>query len=118
VVLDERALTASGGWVINTSSAYYGGSALSSKHLNATLKRSGAQLDRLALLASTCATCGVVGAYVAGALIAKVNLHASSTHNRRLIRLAPFRYRTGTVTLKVLTGGKLVRIDGLGISRT
>jgi hypothetical protein len=55
---------------------------------------------------------------VNGALIGKVSLHATTTQNRRLITLPAFTYRTGTVTIKVLTSGKLVRIDGLGISRT
>jgi hypothetical protein len=118
VVLDERSLTVSSGWTINTSSAYYGGSAVSSKHVNATLKRTGAQLDRLALLATKCPTCGSVGLYVSGELIGKVSLHATTLRNQQLIKLPVFSYRTGTVTIKVLSSGKLVRIDGLGISRT
>ena len=86
--------------------------------LNATLTLDGAQLDRLALLATTCPTCGKVGVYVNATLIGTVDLHAATAHNRQLIALPPFALRTGTVTLKVLTAGKLVRIDGLGVSRT
>jgi hypothetical protein len=118
VVLDDRALTTSANWTRNVGTAYYTGTATSSKHLNETLTRTGARLDRLALLATKCSTCGTVGLYVNGALIGKVSLHATTTQNRRLITLPAFTYRTGTVTIKVLTSGKLVRIDGLGISRT
>jgi hypothetical protein len=118
IPLDDRALAASSGWIRVTSSAYYAGTATYTTTLNATLTRSGAQLDRLALLVTKCAGCGVVGVYVNGVLIAKVNLYSSATYNRQLVQLAPFSYRTGTVSLKVLTSGKLVRIDGLGISRT
>jgi hypothetical protein len=118
VLLDDRSLATSAGWARITGRAYYAGTATTTKHHNATLKRTGAHLDRIAMLATKCAACGRVGVYVNGELIGTVNLHASSTHNRQLIKLAPFSYRTGTVTLKTLTSGKLVRIDGLGISRT
>jgi hypothetical protein len=118
LVLDDRALAASANWTNNVGSSYYAGTARSTKHLNATLKRTGAQLDRLALLATKCPTCGTVGLYVSGELIGKVSLHATTTRNQQLIKLPAFGYRTGTVMIKVLTSAKLVRIDGLGISRT
>lgn len=49
--------------------------------------------------------------------LAKISLYAATTA-RRLISFAPFSYRTGTVTLKVLSSGKLVQVDALGLSRT
>jgi hypothetical protein len=118
VVLDDRALTTSRGWTRGSGNAYYAGTVTSTTQRNATLTRSGAQLDRLALLATTCPTCGTVGVYVNGALVGAVNLQATTTRDRQLIELPSFGSRTGAVTIKVLTNGKLVRIDGLGISRT
>jgi hypothetical protein len=118
VLLDDRAFTASAGWSRIAGGGYYAGTASSTTRINATLTLVGAQLDRLAVLATTCPTCGLVGVYVKDALVGAVDLHAASTHERQLLTLPAFGYRTGTVTLKVLTSGKLVRIDGVGTSRT
>jgi len=35
-----------------------------------------------------------------------------------LFAMAPFSYRTGTITVKVLSSGRLVQIDGVALSRT
>ncbi|MDX6295086.1 MAG: hypothetical protein QOH50_4161, partial [Kribbellaceae bacterium] len=46
-----------------------------------------------------------------------VNLYSATTLRQAVISLPPFSYRIGTVTLKVLSTGKTVQVDGLGISR-
>lgn len=75
-------------------------------------------MDRVGIVATKCASCGIVGVYVGSTLIGKLNLYASATDYRQVILLPKFGYRTGTVTVKVLTSGKTIQIDGLSISRT
>jgi hypothetical protein len=90
----------------------------STKTLGATAKFANAQLDRVGIVATRGPGMGTVGLYVGKALIGKISLAAASKHYRSLLTLPTFKYRTGTVTVKVLTKGKLVQLDGLAISRT
>ena len=56
--------------------------------------------------------------YINGGLFRTVNLYSVTTHRQVLIGLPTFSYRKATIVLKVLTSGKTVQIDGLGLSRT
>jgi hypothetical protein len=117
--LDDRALSATtSGWTRATSSLYYLGTYTATTRLGAALNRTGAVLDRVALVATRCATCGTVGVYVGTVLIAKVNLAYSSTVHKTIFVLPVFSVRSATITLKVLTSGETVQVDGLGVSRT
>lgn len=118
VPLDDRALTASPGWHSITGSAYYNHTARTATTQGSTLSRTSATLDRIALLATTCRGCGTAGIYVGKHLLGRVSLAATATHNRVLKGLPVFGTRTGTVSVKVLTSGKRVTVDGLLISRT
>jgi len=115
IPLDDRDLARSSGWTALKPAGYFFGTALSAKRFGSTLSATGVTLKRVAVVAKKCSTCGVVGVYVAGKLIAKVNLRAA-TVSRAVIALPAFEQRSGTVTLKVLSSGKLVQIDGLGVS--
>jgi hypothetical protein len=55
--------------------------------------------------------------YAGTSLLAKVNLYSGVTINRALIALPRFSPRSTVVTLKVLSSGGVVRIDGLVTSR-
>ena len=116
VVLDDRALTASPGWVRGTQAGYFAGTRTETKTLGATLTRTGARLTRVAVLATKCSTCGSVRVYVNGIAIGTINLYAATT-SRSLITLPAFSLRTATVTLRVMSSGKLVRIDGVGLGK-
>lgn len=116
--LDDRALAVSAHWVRGKGTAFWNGTVTSSSTLGASLTFAGAQVHRIAVVATKCPTCGTVGVYVGATLVGTVSLKSTTTIHRALIVLAPFSYRTGTVRLKVLTAGKSVQIDGLGISRT
>jgi len=115
IPLDDRDLARSGGWTALKPAGYFLGTALSATRFGSTLSATGATLTRVAVVAKKCSTCGVVGVYVAGKLVSKVNLQAS-TVSRAVIALPAFELRHGTVTLKVLSSGKLVQIDALGVS--
>jgi hypothetical protein len=76
------------------------------------------QLDRVGVVATTCNHCGSVAVYVGVTKIGTISLYATTTHYQRLLQLPRFSLRTGTVTIKVLSSGKTVQIDGLLTSRT
>jgi len=114
--LDDRAGTVSTGWTRGTSSAFYLSTYTQTTGLNRTLVRTGARLDRVGIVATKCATCGVVGVYVGNTLIGKISLYSKTTVRKAIVVLPKFSLRTGTVTVKVLTSGKLIQLDGLAVS--
>ena len=116
--LDDKSLAASSTWTRHSNSAYYLGTYTTSTHLHATLTRSGAEFDRLALVATRCPSCGVVGIYSGTTKLASVNLFHSTTVRKAVFVLVTVGLRTTTVTIKTFSSGKTVQIDGLGISRT
>jgi hypothetical protein len=115
--LDDRAVTASAGWSRVTGSGYYAGTVTKTTQAGRTLTRTGAITSRVALVATTCATCGRVQVLVNGGLYRTVSLYSATTKRQVLIVLPPFSVRAATVTLKTLDN-RLVEIDGLGLSRT
>lgn len=117
VALDDRSLAASAGWSRVAWSLFYRGTATQTSKAGAYLARPGAALRRVALVATRCPSCGTVGIYINGTSVGTVNLYSATTLRKAVIALPPFSYRTGTVTLKVLSTGKLIQVDGLGISR-
>jgi hypothetical protein len=115
--LDDTALVAGAGWSRASGiPSYYGRTFVSTSTLGATLTRTGVQAQQLTLLAVRCPNCGTVGVYLNGRLLANVDLH-SATSGHATIPLPRFSLRSATVTLKAMTSGKLVRIDGLASTR-
>jgi hypothetical protein len=115
--VDDRSLSASSGWTRpGADSRFYASTYSNSTRAGATLTLAGVQVSRVTLLATRCAVCGTVGVYVGTALVGTINLAAPATHWQSLVTMAPFSYRTGTVTVKVLSNGRLVQIDGIAIS--
>lgn len=118
VPLDDRAVTTDVHWKRITSTAYWNGTATAATALGARLTFSAAQLDRLAIVATRCPTCGKIAVYVGSSMVATINLASVHAANRVVFVVPHFSFRTGTVSIKVLTSGRPVIIDGLGISRT
>jgi len=115
--LGDRSLAASSSWVRSTGSSYYLGTVTRTSTKGAVLTRTSVRASRLALVVTTCPTCGSVGVYLGSTLIGKVNLVRSTKASRVLVVLPSFSLRSGTVTIKVLTSGKPVLIEGLGVFR-
>jgi hypothetical protein len=115
--LDDRSGTPSTGWLRGTNSAYYLGTYTQTTGLNRTLVRTGARLDRVGIVVTKCPTCGVVGVYVGTTLVGKVSLYSKTTVRKAVVVLPRFSLRLATVTVKVLSSGKLVQLDGLAISK-
>lgn len=116
--LDDRGLTRSAGWTRGTGSAYYRGTWTLGTRQGARLSRTGVTAKRLGLVATRCASCGTVGVYVGATKVGTVRLAAATTRHRQVVLLPAFASaRTGTVSLRILSSGKPVRIDGLVVVR-
>jgi hypothetical protein len=116
--LDDRRLAASSGWKRRSAATFYNGSALTTTTKGARLVRMGARVKRVGIVATTCRGCGKVAVLVNGKRIGRVNLAATSRHRRQVLMLPAFTRKQATVTLRVLTSGQTVQIDGLVLSRT
>lgn len=116
VPLDDRRLLASPGWTRATTRGWFQGTSTATTQQGATLRRSGLQTKRLHLVALRCPTCGKVGVYLGTQLLATVDL-ASAVTTRAVVTLPVFSLREASVTVKVLSSGKTVRVDALASSR-
>src|SRR4051794_30532162 len=114
VPLDDRALVGSPGWTRATAASYYRSTIASATRSGEQLTRGSVVAGRLALIATRCADCGTVRVYFASKLVATVRLYAPTTHRRSVILLAHFALRTGSVSIRIVSVGKRVAIDGLG----
>lgn len=118
-LLDDRSLSRSVSWTAGTGSVYYKGTYVRSSSVGAKLVRTGVVARRIAIVATTCSTCGKVSVYWGSTLLKTINLYSSTTANRKLFTVATFSSaRTGTLAIKVYSAGKEVLIDGLAIGRT
>ena len=116
--LDDRALRRSArGWTSAADSRAYRATITVSATRNATLTASNARISHIALIATTCSTCGTVSFYLNGHYWRSVSLHAATTHHQVMLLLPPVSRRQTTVTVKN-GNGRRVNIDGLGISQT
>jgi len=113
--LDDRALAASTGWLRGTSSGYLFNTYSKTVRTYAQLTRSSVRGRHLAVVATTCATCGSVDVYHAGVRLGRVNLYSSTTKTRQVLWL-PLETvtRTGTVTVRS-TSTRPVVLDGLAV---
>jgi hypothetical protein len=116
VALDDAAMTASPAWSRVSSRRLYHGSAFTTSRHGATLTLPASRLDRVAVVATKCRTCGSIAIFVGGHRIKLLDLHSATTHRRVLVVLAPFGVRRAAVTIKVISSGKQVQIDGVGTS--
>jgi hypothetical protein len=72
---------------------------------------------RLAIVATTCPRCGTINVFLGGELLRAISLRTNVRQKRRLIPVASFTgTKTGPLRVQVVSRGRLVRIDALGIS--
>jgi len=113
--LDDRALAASTGWYRGTSSGYLSNTYSKTVRTSAQLTRSSVRGRHLAVVATTCASCGSVDVYHAGVKLGRVNLYSSTTRTRQVLWLPlETATRTGTVTVRSASTRPVV-IDGLAV---
>ncbi len=121
IPLDDRSLRRSGDWTPLTGSRFYQSTALRSSKRGATLRLDGVTSSGIALLATTCPSCGSVEVRLGGELLEKVSLRSPRTMNRRLLVVFWDDGQCecgGTLAVKVVTRGKPVIIDGIALSAT
>lgn len=69
-----------------------------------------------ALVVTKCPTCGVVAVKI-GSRTVRINLYARTNRTKQVIALPSVRFQTSVVVVTVVSSGKPVIIDGLGIGR-
>jgi uncharacterized delta-60 repeat protein len=112
--VDDRALSATGTWTAGRDSGDYAGTFRASAQLGAQLSRR-IVYRHLALVVTTCPTCGRVRVTV-GATTKTFNLHAATTHRRVVLPFASSsKVRTATVRITVASAHKVI-VDGLAVS--
>ncbi|MDQ1618771.1 MAG: hypothetical protein QOE19_1340 [Actinomycetota bacterium] len=117
--LDDRSLTASKGWTRAKKSGFYDRTYTTTARKGATLTLRSARIARLALVATTCASCGTVRVAVKGKYVGTVSLYSPTTKRQQILSLPRFSRRVGNVELRVTSAnGKRVQIDGLALGRT
>jgi hypothetical protein len=117
VPVRASAIKYSGSWQKQSSTAYFGGTSYRTTQHGAKGVRSNVNARELALVATTCSSCGTVDVLWNGTVIGHVNLASAHGSHKRLIPIRRFTsVRQGTVTLRVTSTGKRVEIEGLGIS--
>jgi hypothetical protein len=114
--VDDQALTASSGWTRRSNAHFWNGSYTTTTEHNATLTLAGVHLDRVGIVATTCPDCGKIAILAHNIPVGTINLHSKTTRRQTVLALPKFTARTGTVTVKVLSTGKIVQIDGLAVS--
>ena len=118
VRLDDVQLSGGSNWDRTGGRADYQRTIISGKKRGATLKLTGIEARRFDLLATTCKTCGKVEVRIGNKVLARVSLFSKKRHDRVAIELGSFsETRRGTIYIEILSGGKKVMIDGLGIWR-
>jgi hypothetical protein len=116
VPLDDRSLTRSPGWTAGSGAAYYAGTFLRTSTFGAKLTRTGVRAKSIAIVATTCSTCGSAKVYWGSTLLRTISLYSATTMSRRVLPVAAWGSpRSGTLSIKVSTRGKKVIIDGVAI---
>ena len=112
---DDAAFTASSDWVRIKGSRFFGGSALRTTEVGATLKLTGVDTWGLGILATTCPTCGSIKVSVGRQTLDTVSLRSLDTVNRKLVVWSDNGEEgsRGTVRIKVVSSGRPVIIDGI-----
>ncbi len=115
--LDERSMTKTGSWTRGTSAAFFRSTYSRSTSTLAKLTRTGIKAKRIAIVATTCPTCGSVKVYLGTTLLKTISLRSATTINKRLITVKVYTsVKTGTIVIKPGTAGKKTIIDGLVLS--
>jgi hypothetical protein len=116
--LDDRALSVGAGWARGTGSSYWNGTITATSTLAATATRTGAQLDRIGIVATRGPGMGTIAVYTGATKIGQISLAAPATTYQNLILLPRFSYRAASVAVKVVSSGRPVQLDGLAVSRS
>jgi subtilisin family serine protease len=123
VPVDDKTAKHSSGWRQRSGTGYYLKTYSQSTKRGATLTLPKVVAHQVALVATKCRGCGTVGLFLVGGngrlgLYKRINLSSNSTKKMQII---PMYKQSGIwqskLVLKVLTSGKPVKIEGIGVSQ-
>jgi hypothetical protein len=115
--LDDPALDRHGRWIRRTNRFGYFLDGYSETTQRGAWASRRVVARRIALVATMCPRCGSVAVRWRGRVVKRVRLRAASTRRRTLIPVTSFSgRRRGTVRVDVISAGRPVRVDGLGVS--
>jgi hypothetical protein len=118
VPVSSTKLRASKGWSKGGGSGYFMSTYSSTKKKGATLSAARAGTRAVALVVTRCRGCGTVTVSYGGKVLKKVSLAATGTRKRQLVPIASWgSAHGGRVTVKVVSSGKPVTVEGLGFSK-
>ncbi len=114
--LEATQLSFGSGWSRSSPGGAYGGVAYRTTVKGATMTRRYVAADRLAIVATTCPTCGSVDVYLNKTRLARVNLVSATTRSPVAIPVATWSsLHSGTLTLEVTSTAKAVVVQGVGV---
>jgi acid phosphatase type 7 len=115
--LDDRALLQRGGWTHSRAPGFYLGTRSTASRAGARLVRTRLAARHLGLVAVRCPRCGVAELRWNGALLRRVDLSSDRWRAPRVVgKLSFARVRSGTLTVRVVSRGKRIVVDGLAAS--
>jgi hypothetical protein len=104
------------GWSRHVAAGYYLNSYVETTKLGAELRVVGAEAGQLVLIVTRCRSCGDMAVYLNGKLLKTVSTRGATTVHSSIIVLPSFSLRRATIVLKALSRGRLLILEGLGIS--
>lgn len=83
---------------------------------DARAKRTYVNGERIAVVATTCSDCGVASVTWNGAEIARLNLYSPTKNRQQVFTVATWSTpRQGTLAIDVVSSGKFVIVEGIGV---
>jgi hypothetical protein len=117
IVRDDRAFRVRGRWQRAQGRGFVASTYTRTTRLGSTLALP-VQTRRISLVATKCARCGRIRVTLDGTPIVELDLRAPRTTSSALLSIARFdRVRDGVLAITVVSSGRLVRVDGIGLSR-
>ena len=118
VPVDDRALTALGGWTAEHVGDAYFGTVSRTLAPGDRLVLAGITAKRIGVYATRCRGCGSFRILWNGILVTEISLNYGKRSANRLSGGPGFdTLQTGTLTIEVSSSGKPVEIDGLGVTQ-
>lgn len=125
IPVDDDGLSPTPSWVEhNYASGYFGSDYMSSSTYSAAMRLTWVEYRTLHLIATKCPGCGKVRVYSGSTALATIDLStgtggATLKNQSLLIKDYPSGvYGPTTIKIRIVSTGKVVKIEGLGVSRT
>jgi hypothetical protein len=115
---NNKALKHSAAWKKRNARGYFLNSFSVTKKKGAVLRTRARGIKKLALVASTGRGHGTVEVFLGKKRLKTVSLHTKRAQKKRVVPVASFRgKKRGLIRIRVVSAGKPVRIQGVGIAR-